>query len=198
MKFTSFCSALIPILCDGKLSFVDYGGGNGMFVRMMRDRGFDFYWLDKYAINQFAQGFDAIQDTKFSVLTAFEVFEHLPQPLEAVEEMFHYSDSLIFSTRLMPHRNTLPDEWWYFTLDTGQHLSLYSRESLEIIANKFNVRLSSNGISLHLLSKQTVPSIILRAISYPPLANVLSAILNVGRRSFLAQDYFQLTGKRLD
>jgi hypothetical protein len=31
--------------CNAK--FVDYGAGYGIFVRMMRDDGFDFYWNDK-------------------------------------------------------------------------------------------------------------------------------------------------------
>jgi len=144
---------------------LDYGGGNGMFVRMMRDRGFDFYWNDKYASNQFAEGFEAPHDMKFSLLTAFEVFEHLPQPLESLEDMVHYSDSVIFSTRLLPRWQIVPDDWWYFLIDTGQHISLYSRESLELIAKKFSVQLSSNGLSLHMFSRKTIPEILLKALS---------------------------------
>jgi hypothetical protein len=34
--------------------FVDYAGGYGVFVRLMRDIGFDFYWDDKYTTNLFA------------------------------------------------------------------------------------------------------------------------------------------------
>src|ERR1035437_2818578 len=30
---------------------VDLGGGTGVFVRGMRDAGFDFYWTDAYADN---------------------------------------------------------------------------------------------------------------------------------------------------
>ena len=198
IKLSNFCSVLIPMFYSPTASFLDYGGGNGMFVRMMRDKGFNFYWHDKYASNQFAAGFEAPQDVKFSLLTAFEVFEHLPQPLEVIEEMFHYSDTLIFSTRLLPRWKIMPREWWYFTLDTGQHVSLYSRESLELIAQKFNVKFSSNGISLHILSKRTVPSLILKALSYAPFAAMLSGLLNLRRQSLLEQDYYRLTGVRLD
>ena len=197
IKFTRFCSALIPMFYNSKLPFLDYGGGNGMFVRMMRDSGFDFYWHDIYASNQFAKGFEAPQDKRFSLVTAFEVFEHLPRPLEAIEDMFHYSDTLIFSTRLLPHWKIAPNDWWYFTPDTGQHVSLYSRESLVLIAKKFNVRLSSNGISLHILSPRTIPAFLLKALSYPPFAMTTSGLLNIRRKSLLEDDYYRLTGRRL-
>lgn len=196
-KLSSFCSALIPMFYDYRGSFLDYGGGNGMFVRMMRDSGFNFYWHDKYASNQFAKGFESPQDERFSLVTAFEVFEHLPQPLEAIEDMFHYSDTLIFSTRLLPRWKIAPNDWWYFTPDTGQHVSLYSRESLELIAKKFNVQLSSNGISLHVLSSRTIPAILLKALSYPPFAMTASGLLNINRKSLLEDDYYRLTGRRL-
>jgi hypothetical protein len=197
-KLSNFCSAVIPLFFDPKSAFLDYGGGNGMFVRMMRDKGFEFYWNDKYASNQFAEGFQAPQEKLFSLITAFEVFEHLPHPLEAIRDMFHYSDNLIFSTRLLPRRNITPVDWWYYTLDTGQHVSLYSIESLELIAKKFNVRFSSNGISLHILSPRTVPPVILRALSFPPFAMAVSGLVNIGRKSLLDDDYYRLTGRRLN
>jgi hypothetical protein len=197
IKFSAVCSALLPMLYDSGASFLDYGGGNGMFVRMMRDRGFQFYWHDKYALNQFAAGFEILQGLNFSLLTAFEVFEHLPKPLEAIEDMFHYSDTLIFSTRLLPYWKIMPNDWWYFTADTGQHISLYSKESLHLIAKKFNVKLSSNGVSLHVFSLRQIPTLLLKALSYPPVAAALSNFLNFGRQSLLEPDYYQLTGRKL-
>lgn len=198
IKRSSLCSALISIFYNSKLPCLDYGGGNGMFVRIMRDRGFEFYWSDKYASNHYAEGFEAPQDMRFSLLTAFEVFEHLPHPLETIEEMFHYSDTLVFSTRLLPRWKIVPDDWWYFTLDTGQHVSLYTKDSLKLIAEKFDVKFSSNGISLHILSPRTIPTILLKALSYAPFASMLTGLLNLGRQSLLDQDYYQLTGKRLN
>ena len=167
-----------------------------MFVRMMRDKGFDFYWHDKYASNQFAAGFQASPDKRFSLLTAFEVFEHLPRPIEMIEEMFRFSEILIFSTRLMPHWRVKPKDWWYFSLDTGQHVSFYSRESLMLIAKRFNVEFSSNGISLHVLSPRAIPEIILKALSLPTFASALSSLLNARRRSLLESDYHRLTGRQ--
>ena len=81
--------------------FVDYGGGAGLFVRLMRDAGFDFHWMDKYAANVFARGFEA-QPGRYEVLTAFEVFEHLSQPIPELEQMLACSRNLLFTTVLLP------------------------------------------------------------------------------------------------
>src|SRR5258708_4210225 len=44
---------------------LDYGGGNGVFTRMMRDRGFNFWIYDRYAENIFARGFEANLNQRF-------------------------------------------------------------------------------------------------------------------------------------
>ena len=41
-------SSLIIFLFDKKKVFLDFAGGYGIFTRLMRDIGFDFYWTDKY------------------------------------------------------------------------------------------------------------------------------------------------------
>jgi len=46
--------AILLFLFDKKKLFLDYGAGYGVFVRLMRDFGFDFYWMDKYSDNLFA------------------------------------------------------------------------------------------------------------------------------------------------
>jgi len=37
---------------------VDYAGGYGIFTRLMRDVGFEFFWMDPYATNMVARGFE--------------------------------------------------------------------------------------------------------------------------------------------
>ena len=49
---------LLALFFDKNGKFLDYAGGYGVFVRMMRDIGFDFYWDDKYTTNLFARGFE--------------------------------------------------------------------------------------------------------------------------------------------
>ena len=56
----------------------NYAGGYGIFTRMMRDIGFDFYWLDKYADNLLTNGFEYNKKIhkKIEAITSFESFEH--------------------------------------------------------------------------------------------------------------------------
>lgn len=142
---------------DGK--FIDYGGGYGIFVRIMRDKGFDFYRQDLHCQNLFAKHFDIsdiIVTGKFELLTAFEVFEHLEDPMSEIEKMLSYSDNILFSTELVPDTDPNPTTWWYFTPETGQHISFFTMESLEILADRYGLRLYSNGTTLHLFTKKVL------------------------------------------
>jgi hypothetical protein len=141
--------------------FLDYGGGYGLFVRLMRDRGFDFYRQDLYCDNIFARSFDVedlrrdADEGRFGLVTAFEVFEHLDNPREELDRMFGYADSILFSTELQP-RQPLKDmgDWWYFAPHMGQHIALYSLRTLETVAEDYGCHLYSDGESLHLLTKK--------------------------------------------
>ena len=48
---------LISNFFDPKGDYLDYAGGYGIFVRLMRDIGINFLWDDKYCNNLFAKGF---------------------------------------------------------------------------------------------------------------------------------------------
>jgi 2-polyprenyl-3-methyl-5-hydroxy-6-metoxy-1,4-benzoquinol methylase len=144
-----------------KGKFLDFAGGYGLFTRLMRDKGFDFYHTDKYCENIFAQYFD-IKDTpqtnKFELLTAFEVFEHLNDPMPEIAELFKYSDNILFSTESIPEKEiTSAKDWWYFVPEIGQHIAFYSKKSLEYIAAKNNAHLYTNNSTLHLFTKKQLP-----------------------------------------
>jgi len=138
--------------------FLDYAGGYGLFVRLMRDKGFNFYREEKYCENIFAKNYDLVDligDDKFEIITTFEVFEHLVNPLEEIKNIFKYSDSLIFSTELQPpHEIKDINDWWYFVPETGQHISFYSLNTLKYIALKFKCYFYSNGSNLHLFTNK--------------------------------------------
>lgn len=117
--------------------YLDFAGGYGIFVRLMRDMGYDFYRQDIYCENIFSKHFDItdIDVNKFDVVTAFEVFEHLENPLEEIGNILSYADNLIFSTDVVPEANV--ENWVYIANETGQHIAFYTEKALRIIADKF-------------------------------------------------------------
>lgn len=132
-------------------NILDWGGGTGMLVRLMRDIGFETYWQDTYCQNIFARGFEYNQQ-KIDLITNFEVFEHMPNPLDEICSILKISKNILFTTELIP--SDIPDKnWYYYGFDHGQHISFYSLKTLQYIADKYNLYLSSNGYSIHLLTK---------------------------------------------
>ena len=146
---------------DGKKRFLDYAGGYGMFTRLMRDSGLEFYIYDQYCENLFAQGLniDSFQKetAHYELITAFEVFEHLVDPMPEIEEIFRHTDSLLFSTTLIPDDRQVDSKWNYLGLDHGQHVFFYSKKTLEFIAKKFNKNLYSDGKNFHLITSKKIP-----------------------------------------
>jgi len=139
-------------------SFLDYAGGYGMFVRLMRDMGLNFYWDDKYTKNLFARGFE-YEKSQPSVVTCFECFEHFLNPLEEIEKMLSISNNIFFSTSLYESygKGEIPDmSWSYYGFSHGQHISFYSLKTLQYLADKYDLNLYSNGRDLHFLSRRKI------------------------------------------
>jgi len=150
-------AVLIYFELDPRGAYLDVAGGYGMLVRLMRDFGFDFYWSDKYCQNLLARGFEAEKaGLPFQALTAFEVLEHVHDPLAFISESMSRfgSRTLIFSTELY-QGTPPPKDWWYYAFNTGQHISFYQPQTLQWIAERLSLQFySAHGI--HMLTDQTV------------------------------------------
>lgn len=122
---------------------IDYGSGYGLFVRLMRDRGFDYRWSDPHCENLFARGFEAdikevkASQKKFRIASAFEVFEHVEDPRGMVKELSELSDAVFFSTQLWSGEVKDLEDWWYLGKEHGQHISFHSQTSLRKLGQEF-------------------------------------------------------------
>jgi hypothetical protein len=137
-------------------TFLDYAAGYGLFVRLMRDIGYDFRWADLYCQNLFCRGFEAAVPLTgpYEAVTAFEVFEHLTNPVEEMEKLSGFSPFLLFSTTLLPEPVPKMGDWWYYGLDHGQHVAFYTQKSLELLAKRFGYQFATNGSDLHAFSRR--------------------------------------------
>jgi hypothetical protein len=109
---------------------VDFGAGPGLFAGLMRSVGYDFWTLDSYMPPMFSSdhhldGWDGIEP---SIITAFEVFEHLPQPAVTLDLLFGRKASIILFTTWPVDGQ--PDDWIYFLPESGQHVFFYSEAGL--------------------------------------------------------------------
>jgi len=154
--FRNVAATTIFFLFDYKGKFLDYGGGYGVFVRMMRDVGFDFYWQDKYTENLFAQGFEFAETEKLPIdlLTCFEAFEHFVDPLAEFENLLCISRNILLSSEFVPEPLPSPSEWWYYGVEHGQHIGFYQKKTFLYLAEKYNLNFYTNSQNIHLLTEK--------------------------------------------
>lgn len=139
---------------NAEIKGIDLGGGYGIFVRGMRDAGFDFHWHDLYAENLIARGFEARRED-YDVAVAFEVLEHTVDPIKFLLDAkskfnFRY---LIFSATCFDPENIPNKEWWYWSFESGQHISFFSEAALRYISEKIGMRLKHLEKDLYLMEE---------------------------------------------
>lgn len=195
--WASEVTALVLRLLDpsaGRL--LDYGGGTGLFVRLMRDAGWPFRWFDPYAHNDFAPGHEAsLDDGPFDLVTAFEVLEHLSDPRPVLASISAATRSLLCTTEVLPEPAPRPSEWWYYSLGTGQHVLFCSRRGLDALAVDHGWRVTS-GAALHLFTRpgeRRLPAPVLRVVGSRRVARHAAAW--AARPSLLDEDYRALAGR---
>jgi hypothetical protein len=175
---------------------LDYAAGYGMFVRMMRDKGFDFYWQDDYCENIFSEHFVGDISSNYDIITAFEVVEHLPEPLTTIEKLLKSSNIIFFTTELTDKVDDF-DNWWYRSEISGQHISFYHTNTLNAIAKMFNLYYYNFASrTIHLFTKNKINESLLSSYLHPikpTLYNKIfkkdSFINTSNRQSLLTSDY---------
>jgi len=186
--YAPIVSLMIKLFFDTKARFLDYGGGYGVFVRLMRDRGFDFYRYDTYCENIFASTFDSNDSSLYELITSFEVFEHMVDPIQEIEKMLKKGRSIFFSTELQPKNINGADDWWYVMPETGQHIALYTEKSLRLIADKYHLNFYTNGSTFHLFTSKKISPIMIKAITNHRIQRFLNLVIK-DPESFLMKDY---------
>ena len=172
----------------GGVKVVDFAGGYGLLVRLLRDKGVDALWTDPFCKNIFAIGFEMGPETReIGLITAFEAFEHFEYPLIELEKMFNISANVLFSTDLISDSLPRFDEWWYYGEEHGQHIGFFRHRTLKYLAKKYNKYLYTNGRDIHLLSDSRINGF-LWALKYR-LYTFFPRIINIKRASKTWQDF---------
>ena len=137
----SACIALLKLLKINNL--LDYGGGDGVLCRLLRDYSINCYLKDSYAFPAYAQGFDIPDFDEPELITSFEVLEHLVEPAVDLDKLFNYSSKyLLVTTEIYSNQD---HNWWYLAPLSGQHIFFYSGKSLDYIAARYGYQYVVSG-----------------------------------------------------
>ncbi|MDB4318231.1 class I SAM-dependent methyltransferase [bacterium] len=159
LRNTRILVSMFDLLLEADDKVLDVGGGYGLLCRSLRDKGFDAYSTDPYCENLFAVGHEPSEQDRYRVLCAFEVFEHLEDPMEFLKaQVEKYSpDFFCFSTMCFEGEKPAAD-WHYYAFETGQHISFYHAKTLAVIAEKLGMHYYAIDSAYHLFHKKPLTS----------------------------------------
>jgi len=130
------------------LRHLDYGGGDGLLVKLLRDSNWQSTSYDPF-VNKDVR---IEQIGKFDLITAFEVFEHVPNVQQLISNLCSLliPGGLVLFTTLLSDGNIHSHQrinWWYASPRNG-HISLFSKKSLTTLAKNsgFNFGSFSDGV----------------------------------------------------
>ena len=190
-------TGLLYFCFDPGASYLEFAGGYGLLTRLMRDRGFDFRWHDPYCQNIFARGFewDRSKRTSARAVTAFEVVEHVQNPVDFIRGALAHAETttIIFTTLLYNGEPPRPDKWWYYSLESGQHISFFRQKTLIVLAQRLGLRLVSNGW-FHVLTNENIHNVTFRLCT-GRFAAVLDAYVKRRMNSKTFDDHRRITGR---
>ncbi|MBL7077255.1 MAG: class I SAM-dependent methyltransferase [Kiritimatiellae bacterium] len=141
---------------------LDFGAGNGLLVRLLRDQGFDAWGFDKHTTMTVCRNWqlDAMAGNeagRVDMITAVEVFEHLVDPHDVLQSMVPaLADDGAVLLRTTLYDGSQHDESWYYLEQAyGQHITFYSREGLRKLAERCGLQATFLPFGFHMLTPRS-------------------------------------------
>lgn len=133
---------------------LDYGGGNGKFAALLRQKGISAESWDPMEENQ-----GHFSEASFDIVTSFEVFEHTPDPHASTAEALRFlkpEGVFLFSTLTEESGPPRTTDHWYIAPRNG-HITIYTKESLRQLFSQHGYQLLHFSELTHLAYK-TLPA----------------------------------------
>lgn len=139
---------------QASIRHMDYGGGSGLLSKLLQESGWNSISYDPFLDRRT----DLKDLGRFNLITAYEVFEHVPDVNDLMSKLNILIDDngiILFST-LLSDGQIEPKKrlsWWYASPRNG-HISLFSNDSLTRLAAKYNFQCGSFSTGLHVYFRQ--------------------------------------------
>lgn len=133
---------------------LDYGGGAGLMSRLLGEAGWHSSSYDPFV----QKAVDPASLGRFDLITVYEVFEHVPDPVALVATLASLLSSdgiVLFSTVLNDSQIVAGQrlQWWYAAPRNG-HISLYSGKSLAVLGATQDFGFASFSDGFHMYYRQ--------------------------------------------
>jgi len=171
---------------------LDWAGGTGLLTRLMRDLGFPTVHYDPMAQNVHALAFEVSEPQPVTFVTAVECIEHLLHPRQDLAPFVAAADYVFISTELVPEPAPLPDDWWYYSPESGQHITFASMRGLVAVATSWGYPYVTSLHNMHVLSRNPLRArtmLTVRSRVVRTLAREYSLKLVLRGRSLLLSDF---------
>jgi hypothetical protein len=167
-NLSNFRAVFFTAKLFGTKNVIDFGGGDGLTCRLVRDYGINCYVSDKFAQPNYAIGFGTktFSTRDFEqpdMLTSFEVIEHFADTRKEFAELLECGAKVVLlSTGFYKGQGP---QWWYISADTGQHIFFFSKKALRAFGQEhgFHVHFLS-GFTLMLKRAAPIRTFLLRVI----------------------------------
>lgn len=185
-------ASLLPLFARPEEPILDYGAGSGLLVRCLRDAGFRCWWHDPFAANIHARGFEAAfgTGTRFPVVVAIEVIEHLRSPLRTLDSLVAETgaSTFVLSTQLFDGSTPPPPSWWYYDFESGQHVSFFNRRAMSELASRLGMRYVESR-PLHVLTRESLSAARALLLAVPRARRMISPWLRRRHRPLTVEDH---------
>lgn len=127
-----------------EIHHLDYGSGYGTLSKLLEAAT----WRTK-SFDPFFKESSTLDGEKFDLVTAIEVFEHVPFPHRLMVDLVARlrSDGVLYFSTLLSDDFQREDsimDWWYLAPRNG-HISLFSLKSLTFLLDQYNFKLAIAG-----------------------------------------------------